>query len=251
MIKVTLIGTGRLSFNLMNEVLNNKRLKLNQIYGRSKFRPKHISDDVEYIKELKKINKSDFYLIAVSDNEIYNVSNQFDAKDGIVVHVSGNTNINVLSNHKNYGVFYPLQTFSYETNLNFREIPIIIEANNKFNQKKIEKFSKIFSKKVCKMSSDKRAICHLSATVANNFTNHLVFKAEQILVKHEIDKKILKPLIKETFNKLNRMTTSEAQTGPALRNDNLTIESHLRQLNESDFLNLYKEITKSIRSNEL
>ena len=37
----------------------------------------------------------------------------------------------------------------------------------------------------------------------------------------------------------------------SLRNDNLTIESHLRQLNESDFLNLYKEITKSIRSNEL
>ena len=28
MIKVTLIGTGRLSFNLMNEILNNKRLKL-------------------------------------------------------------------------------------------------------------------------------------------------------------------------------------------------------------------------------
>ena len=55
----------------------------------------------------------------------------------------------------------------------------------------------------------------------------------------------------KTFNKLDRMTTSEAQTGPALRNDNLTIESHLRQLNESDFLNLYKEITKSIRSNEL
>ena len=108
MIKVTLIGTGRLSFNLMNEILNNKRLKLNQIYGRSKFRPKHISDDVEYIKELKKINKSDFYLIAVSDNEIYNVSNQFDAKEGIVLHVSGNTNINVLSNHKNYGVFYPV-----------------------------------------------------------------------------------------------------------------------------------------------
>ena len=101
------------------------------------------------------------------------------------------------------------------------------------------------------MSSNERAICHLSATIANNFTNHLVFKAEQILEKNRIDKKILQPLIKETFNKLDRMTTSEAQTGPALRNDNLTIESHLRQLNESDFLNLYKEITKSIRSNEL
>ena len=173
----------------MNEILNNKRFKLNQVFGRSKFRPKHISDDVDYIKEIKNINKSDFYLIAVSDNEIYNVSNQFDAKEGIVLHVSGNTNINVLSNHKNYGVFYPLQTFSYETNLNFREIPIIIEANNKINQKKIEKFSKIFSKKVCKMSSNERAICHLSATIANNFTNHLVFKAEQILEKTELIKK--------------------------------------------------------------
>ena len=116
MIEVTLICTGRLSFNLMNEILNNKRFKLNQVFGRAKFRPKHISDDVDYIKEIKNINKSDFYLIAVSDNEIYNVSNQFDAKEGIVLHVSGNTNINVLSNHKNYGVFYPLQTFSYETN---------------------------------------------------------------------------------------------------------------------------------------
>ena len=140
MIKVTLIGTGRLSFNIMHEVLNNKKLQLNQVYGRSKFRPKHISDDVEYVKEIKKINKSDFYLIAVSDNEIYNVSNQFHSEEGMVVHVSGNTNINALSNHKNYGVFYPLQTFSYETNLNFKEITIIIEANNKVNQKKIEKF---------------------------------------------------------------------------------------------------------------
>ena len=88
MIEVTLIGTGRLSFNLMNEILNNKRFKLNQVFGRSKFRPKHISDDVDYIKEIKNINKSDFYLIAVSDNEIYNVSNQFDAKEGIVLHLS-------------------------------------------------------------------------------------------------------------------------------------------------------------------
>ena len=57
MIEVTLIGTGRLSFNLMNEILNNKRFKLNQVFGRSKFRPKHISDDVIILKKLKNKQK--------------------------------------------------------------------------------------------------------------------------------------------------------------------------------------------------
>ena len=52
-INISLIGTGRLSFNLMNEILYNKYLSLNQIYGRSKFRPKNISDQIEYIKEIK------------------------------------------------------------------------------------------------------------------------------------------------------------------------------------------------------
>ena len=51
MITITLIGTGRLSFNFMNEILKNDSLHLNQVFGRSKFRPKHISDEVDYVKD--------------------------------------------------------------------------------------------------------------------------------------------------------------------------------------------------------
>ena len=78
MINISLIGTGRLSFNLMNEILDNKSLSLNQIYGRSKFRPKNISDQIEYIKEIKNLKKSDFYFIAVSDIEIETISNKIN-----------------------------------------------------------------------------------------------------------------------------------------------------------------------------
>ena len=49
---------------------------------------------------------------------------------------------------------------------------------------------------------------------------------------------------------MNRMIAIDAQTGPALRNDQITIDKHIDHLSESDFLNLYKLITKSI-SNEL
>ncbi len=251
MINISLIGTGRLSFNLMNEILDNKSLSLNQIYGRSKFRPKNISDQIEYIKEIKNLKKSDFYFIAVSDIEIETISNKINSYDGIVIHLSGSTNINVLSIHKNHGVFYPLQTFSYDSNLSFKQIPILIEANSKINLSKIKKLADIFSKKVYKMNSSKRLFCHISATIANNFSNHMIVSAEKILEENKINKSIIKPLIFETFNKLNKMSAKDAQTGPALRNDYITIEKHLKQLVNSDFLDLYKEVTKNIKSNEL
>ena len=250
-INISLIGTGRLSFNLMNEILDNKSLSLNQIYGRSKFRPKNISDQIEYIKEIKNLKKSDFYFIAVSDTEIEKISNKINSYDGIVIHLSGSTNINVLSIHKNHGVFYPLQTFSYDSNLSFKQIPILIEANSKINLSKIKKLADIFSKKVYKMNSSKRLVCHISATIANNFSNHMIVSAEKILEENKINKSIIKPLIFETFNKLNKMSAKDAQTGPALRNDYITIEKHLKQLVNSDFLDLYKEVTKNIKSNEL
>ena len=250
-INISLIGTGRLSFNLMNEILDNKSLSLNQIYGRSKFRPKNISDQIEYIKEIKNLKKSDFYFIAVSDIEIETISNKINSYDGIVIHLSGSTNINVLSIHKNHGVFYPLQTFSYDSNLSFKQIPILIEANSKINLSKIKKLADIFSKKVYKMNSSKRLVCHISATIANNFSNHMIVSAEKILEENKINKSIIKPLIFETFNKLNKMSAKNAQTGPALRNDYITIEKHLKQLVNSDFLDLYKEVTKNIKSNEL
>ena len=250
-INISLIGTGRLSFNLMNEILDNKSLSLNQIYGRSKFRPKNISDQIEYIKEIKNLKKSDFYFIAVSDIEIETISNKINSYDGIVIHLSGSTNINVLSIHKNHGVFYPLQTFSYDSNLSFKQIPILIEANSKINLSKIKKLADIFSKKVYKMNSSKRLVCHISATIANNFSNHMIVSAEKILEENKINKSIIKPLIFETFNKLNKMSAKDAQTGPALRNDYITIEKHLKQLVNSDFLDLYKEVTKNIKSDEL
>lgn len=250
-INISLIGTGRLSFNLMNEILDNKSLSLNQIYGRSKFRPKNISDQIEYIKEIKNLKKSDFYFIAVSDIEIEKISNKINSHDGIVIHLSGSTNINVLSIHKNHGVFYPLQTFSYDSNLSFKQIPILIEANSKINLSKIKKLANIFSKKVYKMNSSKRLVCHISATIANNFSNHMIVSAEKILEENKINKSIIKPLIFETFNKLNKMSAKDAQTGPALRNDYITIEKHVKQLDNSDFLDLYKEVTKNIKSNEL
>jgi predicted short-subunit dehydrogenase-like oxidoreductase (DUF2520 family) len=101
------------------------------------------------------------------------------------------------------------------------------------------------------MDTKKRLVCHISATIANNFSNHMIVSAEKLLEANNIRIDLIKPLVNETFEKLKRMNAIDAQTGPALRNDKGTINKHINQLNESDFLNLYKEITKNIISNEL
>ena len=79
----------------------------------------------------------------------------------------------------------------------------------------------------------------------------MIVTAEKLLEKNKIDKNLIKPLIFETFKKLKKTSAIEVQTGPAFRNDKETIDKHINHLSESDFLNLYKIVTKNIMSNEL
>ena len=55
----------------------------------------------------------------------------------------------------------------------------------------------------------------------------------------------------ETFKKFQSNKSKESQTGPAVRNDVKTLKKHEEILKKSNYLNLYKIITKSIKKNDL
>lgn len=58
---------------------------------------------------------------------------------------------------------------------------------------------------------------------------------------------IFYPLLQETISKAIELGPSKSQTGPAIRNDQNTIEKHLELLSFSPELRkIYKEITMSI-----
>jgi hypothetical protein len=59
----------------------------------------------------------------------------------------------------------------------------------------------------------------------------------------------LKPLIQETANKVMTLSPKEAQTGPAIRNDIKTIQSHLDLLLDENQATIYKLLTQSIQNN--
>ena len=251
MFKVTIIGTGNIAFHFSRAILNNDRLELCQIIGRQKKIDPIFGKKVIYENNIKKIRNADMYLICVSDNAIESISNQITNNSrSIIAHCSGSTNIEILSNHENHGVIYPLQTFSKKKEIQFDEIPILTESNNKKTLKKIDFFSKSLSQKVIHCKSDERILVHISAVFTNNFGNYLNVISQKILKSKNLDHKIILPLIRETSDKLHQMDAKEAQTGPAYRNDEKTIKKHLHLLKNSEFFELYKILTNSILKNK-
>jgi predicted short-subunit dehydrogenase-like oxidoreductase (DUF2520 family) len=165
-------------------------------------------------------------LIAVSDHAIQEVSSQVPLTDAVVAHTSGGSSMDLLSNHKHRGVFYPLQTFSKQQELNWSEIPILLEGNNKLVDEKLETLSKQLSPLAAQIDEKQRLSMHLAAVVVNNFTNHLYAEAHRFCKSKHLNFDLLVPLIEETTRKIKQLDPRESQTGPASRGDTQTIQRH-------------------------
>ena len=247
---VIIIGTGKVAYHFAKEISNNPKLKLIQILGRSKKINSNFNEFSNiYSSDFSEIKKSKFCIIAVSDNSVKSVSKNIKKFEGVVLHTSGSINMSILNSHLKFGVIYPLQTFSFERNIDFNKIPLLVEASNKKTLSELINFSNKLSKKTVIMNSDKRLICHLSAVFANNFTNHLIYTSEELLDKFDIDKDLIHPLFEETILKIKSISSYNAQTGPASRNDLETIKNHINFLKKNNLtsnVDIYKSITESI-----
>ncbi|APG64839.1 hypothetical protein LPB136_05460 [Tenacibaculum todarodis] len=229
MITVTIIGNGNVATHLTNAFSKTKNVNATQVNSR----------------ELKAVPQADVTLIAVSDDAIAEVSSKI--KNSFVVHTSGSVSLNSLQNKTRKGVFYMLQTFSKDKEVNFSEVPFCLETENEGDKKLLESLAKSIGKKIYSISSEQRKVLHVAAVFVNNFTNHMYKTGNDICEEYNVPFEILQPLIKETAQKIETISPIEAQTGPAVRNDKKTIKNHLDLLNKKQ-QKIYKTITKSIRN---
>ena len=163
------------------------------------------------------------------------------------MHTSGATSLDVLDAKNRKGVFYPLQTFSKNKEIDFSIVPLCLEAENTFDFRVLETVAKSISNAVFAINSDQRKALHVAAVFVNNFTNHLYHIGKEICGEHQVPFEILRPLIQETAEKINTLDPVDAQTGPAKRNDTNTIAAHLDYLTNENQKNIYKLITQSIQ----
>jgi predicted short-subunit dehydrogenase-like oxidoreductase (DUF2520 family) len=246
--KIVIIGAGNVAFHLIKSITNSGH-QLVQIYNRT----------IENIKEsTKKIPLSDsiggiypnadIYIICVKDNAIEEIANQLKMNNKLVLHTSGNRTMDILQNSSsNYGIFYPIQSFTKDIPLNFKKVPIIIEANNAEALEMLKSFAESISERVIEMDLEKRQKLNIAGVFVNNFTNHLYHLMDEYLDKESIDFSILHPIIQNTVDKIKIKNPRACQTGPAIRKDQETIENQKKILEkEIDLLKIYNEFTQGI-----
>lgn len=250
---VSFIGSGNLAWHLA-AALDNTEFAVHEVFSSNL---KHATALVERMYQAKVKTSLDFsdstsriFVIAITDDNIQKVAEKIIIPvNAILVHTSGSQPLNVLGDavHKSIGVFYPLQTFSKGKKIDFADVPIFIESENRETEKVLLAMAKAISKKVLKISSEDRQALHIAAVFASNFTNHMLTLAKEILDSHKLKFDLLKPLIAETLNKSLEIGPENSQTGPAKRGDLEILDKHMEFLkHNTQITEIYKLISQHI-----
>lgn len=249
--KVVIIGAGNLATRVSLE-LHNKGVEIIQIYSRTVTSALTLARMLgcSYVTKPEKVTtEADIYLISVSDMVVNELVSKIKFNNKLVAHTAGSIPLSELKKcSSNYGVFYPLQTFSKFRDVNFNKIPFCIEANNKENEDTLCELASMISKNVRVISSEQRKQLHLAAVFASNFVNHMYAVASELVQDKDLPFDILLPLISETASKVKNMTPRAAQTGPAMRMDKNIMHEHLSMLNGNPKVKkMYTQVSENIK----
>ena len=250
--KTVFIGAGNLA-TWLSKALQNAGFEIAMVYSRTQASAEKLAGllNVPFTTDICRIdNNASLYIVSVSDSAIESLSESLTFVNGLVIHTAGSVPMDDVFAGKlnNYGVLYPLQTFSRSRQVNFADVPIFIEANTPDNLQVIRTVAESVSGKVYQASSAERMQLHLAAVFGCNFVNHLYHLSAQIAKQAGFDFSVLSPLLIETVHKaLASGNPNEVQTGPAVRNDREVIRKHLELLSSNHELkNIYAMLSENI-----
>jgi predicted short-subunit dehydrogenase-like oxidoreductase (DUF2520 family) len=248
--KIVILGSGNIATHL-GRAFKMAGQTISQVWSRDIAKANALADTLaaEAIDNMFDLDRTaDLFIIAVNDEAIRKIALELKLGDQLLLHTSGSTGLSALEGASTkIGVFYPLQTFSKIKSVDLRQVPIIIEANVAEVLAIIRGIAERLSEKVIELNSEQRKTLHLGAVFACNFTNHLLALAQELLEEKGLDYELLKPLIQETLSKIEMNDPASVQTGPAIRKDQATIQSHLDLLKHNpDLSELYTKLSQSI-----
>lgn len=193
--------------------------------------------------------EADLVVVALSDHVLEEVLSGRSWENTFIVHTSGSLNIQVLDPFTRHtGVMYPLQSLSKDTDIHFADVPLLIEAADPADLDLLRRLAGSISRKVSVAGSATRMKLHLAAVFCNNFTNHMMAIAAEYAQREGLSFDSLHPLILETARKAILSDPRNAQTGPAVRDDENVLRKHEALLaGYPDVQNLYTFVSDSIK----
>jgi predicted short-subunit dehydrogenase-like oxidoreductase (DUF2520 family) len=250
-LRFTLAGAGNVAWH-MGRALLQKGHAIKQVLDRTAASSKQLAEELNAESSGTPedgVSDTDACLICVSDDAISSVIEQLKPGNCLIMHTAGSVPLDVFRNKAtNYGVLYPLQTFTKGRPLDYSHIPFLTEANTPENLGLINQVALSVSSHVTEADSTQRLFIHVAAIFASNFSNHMYAVAEKLAREYKMPFDLLKPLISETTSKAMDMSPLKAQTGPAVRGNMKIMEKHLELLRDHPRLQeLYRMISEDIR----
>lgn len=248
---VVIIGSGNVAEAFAREFFE-RGFDVRQIFARNPERGKVVAQlaQCEWSDNPAQITTADLYLVAVSDSAITSLLSGLALPEGaIVAHTAGSQPLEAIpSRFARRAVIYPLQTFTAGRRVDFREIPLFVEAVNHELLAEVREIASQLSNTIIDADSQMRSQAHLSGVVVCNFVNHLYAVGAGLMQSAGLPFATLSPLIAETARKaIESSNPSAVQTGPARRNDSITIERHLRMLEQNPELkDIYEKLSQNI-----
>ena len=203
-----------------------------------------------YISTIER--KADLMIIALRDKAIRPFAEALGPIQYTAVHTAGAIPTSDISGiSPSHGALYPLQSLRKEIE-HMPPLTILLDGNNTGTRSHIKAFATTIAESLLEADDNTRLKYHLAATLVNNFTNHLFAMAASFCEKENISFTVLQPLMEETVLRLRTVSPLETQTGPAIRNDLVTLRKHRDLLKAYPvILSFYEKFSEEIQKTAL
>ncbi len=189
----------------------------------------------------------DTVFVTLPDRLIVHAIKSYQREGVCFIHCSGATPM-VELNKGVSGVFYPFQTFSGKTPVDWSIIPVFIESADVKVLQKLEWVAQILGVKSTQvMNSTNRGYLHLVGVFANNFTQTMAIISRDLLVEAQMDQTWVIPILEKTAYHLTDENPWDSLTGPAKRGDSDTMAKHNGLLGSNpELLEIYNALSSYI-----
>ena len=249
--RISFIGSGNVATHLAL-AMKQRGHTVDQVWSRNLEHAQCLASRVEArpIDNLSSLNpNANIYIIAVTDDALFELAPSLKLGDALVLHTSGATPMGVLrAASSRYGVLWSPQSFIRDVAIEYNQLPFCIEGCNKKTEDDIEEFIGMISSHIYRTTHQQRQYLHLASVFVNNFTNGLYAVAQILCEKHHVPFEILYPIILTTAKRVQWGDVRYQLTGPAVRGDEKTLNAHRRLLAENtQMLEVYDEFTRLLQ----
>ena len=265
--KIVFLGSGNVATHLSQALNNSVSNEVVQVYSPTVENAKSLAEILScgYCTDVNEVDvNADIYVCSVKDSVQQNVwralkshfvGSGINVADKIVVHTAGALAMdgeNGLSEFfPNCGVVYPVQSFSKQRAVDLSHTPFLIEATIPSTLEKLRNLVATVSDRCYDATTKQRNALHPAAVFASNFANHMYAIANRLMEKNGLPFEILIPLIQETAQKVTEVHPVAAQTGPAVRGDEVVMSKQEKGLTADGYdteLEIYRLVSKNIQT---